>query len=256
MQISQSTFLITGGASGLGASCAREFVRSGGNVVICDLNREAGQAMTRELGPKCLFLETDVTSETHVQKAVDLAIEKLGQLHGAICCAGIAIAEKILNKEGQPHKMESFKKSMDTNVLGTFNVIRLASAAMAKLPPGEQGERGCFIGTASIAAFEGQWGQTAYAASKGAIVAMTLPVARELSVLGIRMATIAPGIFDTPMLAGLSDKVRESLGQQVPFPSRLGRPDEYARTARFIVENPMINGTVIRLDGAMRMGAR
>lgn len=256
MKLKEKVFLVTGGASGLGRACAERFARAGARIVILDFNEEKGQAAAQALGAGARFIKTNVASEEDVQKAVDLALSAFGALHGAILCAGIATAEKVLNKEGVPHSLKSFSKTVEVNLIGTFNVIRLAAAAMAKLPAGEGGERGVFIGTASIAAFEGQWGQSAYAASKGAIASMTLPVARELAPLGMRMVTIAPGIFDTPMLAGLSEPVRASLGQQVPFPSRLGDPSEFALLAEQIVENPMLNGTVIRLDGAMRMGPR
>jgi NAD(P)-dependent dehydrogenase (short-subunit alcohol dehydrogenase family) len=256
MNLKNKTFLVTGGASGLGHACAERLVSQGANVVILDYNEEKGQKAASALGSSARFAKTNVASEADVQKAVDLAIKDFGSLHGAICCAGIGTAEKIVNKEGKPHGLASFSKTIEVNLIGTFNVLRLAAAAIAPRAPDAGGERGVFITTASIAAFEGQWGQSAYAASKGGIVAMTLPMARELAPLGIRVMTIAPGIFDTPMLAGLPDNVRASLGQQVPFPSRLGDPAEFAALAQHIVENPMLNGTVIRLDGSLRMGPR
>lgn len=256
MLLSGKVFLITGGASGLGRACAERFIAAGAKVVLVDYNEETGSASARALGGNARFARTNVASEEDVQKAVDLAIAEFGSLHGAICCAGIGTAEKVLNKEGKPHSLKGFSKTIEVNLIGTFNVIRLAAAAMASFAPDSGGERGVFVTTASIAAFEGQWGQAAYAASKGGIVAMTLPMARELAPLGMRVMTIAPGIFDTPMLAGLPDNVRASLGQQVPFPSRLGDPAEFASLAQHIVENPMLNGTVIRLDGALRMAPR
>jgi NAD(P)-dependent dehydrogenase (short-subunit alcohol dehydrogenase family) len=256
MQLKEKTFLITGAASGLGRACAERFVQQGARVVIVDFNETAGQAVARELGGSARFVRADVSQEADVQKAVDTALGELGGLHGAICCAGVGTAEKVLNKEGKPHALASFSKTIEINLVGTFNVIRLAAAAIAPRSPDSGGERGVFVATASIAAFEGQWGQSAYAASKGGIVAMTLPIARELAPLGMRMMTIAPGIFNTAMLASLPDNVKASLGAQVPFPSRLGEPVEFAALAQHIVENPMLNGTVIRLDGALRMAPR
>lgn len=256
MDLKAKTFLISGGASGLGRACAERFARAGAHVVILDYNEEAGQAAARELGSSARFVKTNVASEQDVQKGVDTALSCFGSLHGAVCCAGIGTAEKVINKEGKPHSLSNFSKTIEVNLIGSFNVIRLAAAAIAPRAPDAGGERGVFITTASIAAFEGQWGQAAYSASKGGIVAMTLPIARELAPLGIRVMTIAPGIFNTPMLAGLPDNVKASLGQQVPFPSRLGEPEEFAALAQHIVENPMLNGTVIRLDGALRMAPR
>lgn len=256
MQLQGKTFLVTGGASGLGRACAERFVQAGAKVVIVDFNEEAGTAAALALGSSVRFARANVASEEDVRKAVDLARAELGGLHGAICCAGIGTAEKVINKEGKPHSLQGFAKTIEVNLVGTFNVIRLAAAAIAPSAPDAGGERGVFIATASIAAFEGQWGQSAYAASKGGIVAMTLPMARELAPLGMRVMTIAPGIFDTAMLGSLPDNVRASLGAQVPFPSRLGDPAEFAALAQHIVENPMLNGSVIRLDGALRMGPR
>ncbi|GMQ87972.1 MAG: 3-hydroxyacyl-CoA dehydrogenase [Gammaproteobacteria bacterium] len=255
MDIAEKTFLISGGASGLGAATARMLIQQGGRVVIADRNTDAGEAITAELGELARFAQTDVTDEDSVQNAVTLALEAFGGLHGAISCAGIGIPEKIIGDEG-PHRLATFEKVIRVNLTGTFNVIRLAASAMVGGEAQPNGERGVIINTASIAAYEGQLGQASYAASKGGIVSMTLPIARELARDGIRVMTIAPGVFDTPMLAGLSDEVRVSLGQQTPFPSRLGRPDEYAALVRHIIENEMLNGEVIRLDGAMRMAAK
>lgn len=256
MQLKGNTFLVTGGASGLGAACARRFVGLGANVVIVDMSK-AGEALAAELGSQARFVATDVSKEADVRKAVETAHKQFGGLQGVLNCAGIAVAEKVLNKEGKVHSLESFSKVLTVNLIGTFNVIRLAVQSMVKDPAVRATEeRGVIINTASVAAFEGQLGQCAYSASKGGIVALTLPLARELAQYGIRVVTIAPGIFDTPMLAGLDEKVRAALGQMVPFPPRLGNPDEYASLAQQICENPMLNGEVIRLDGAIRMAAR
>ena len=255
MKIENRTFLVTGGASGLGGATARALRAAGANVVILDVNAGAGAEMAAELGPKAHFVQTDVASEPDVKRAVAAATECFGGVHGAVNAAGIAIAEKVLGKAG-PHPLESFERTIRVNLVGTFNVIRLAAAAMAAGEPTETGERGVIVNTASVSAFEGQIGQAAYSASKGGIVGMTLPIARELARSGIRVVTIAPGIFDTPLMAGLPEAARVSLGQQVPFPSRLGRPDEYAALVRHIVENEMLNGEVIRLDGALRMAPK
>ncbi|RMG55391.1 MAG: 3-hydroxyacyl-CoA dehydrogenase [Acidobacteria bacterium] len=256
MEIPGKTFLITGGGSGLGAATARSLVASGASVLIADISEEAGQRMAAELGEtRARFVRTDVTDADSVQNAIQTARDAFGGLHGAINCAGIGLAEKVLGKAG-PHALDSFARVIDVNLIGTFNVIRLAAAVMAQQHPAPNGERGVIINTASIAAFEGQIGQAAYAASKGGIVGMTLPVARELARYGIRVMTIAPGIFDTPLLAGLPEAARQSLEQQVPFPPRLGRPSEYAMLVKHIIENEMLNGEVIRLDGALRMGPK
>jgi len=244
MEIQGRTFLVTGGGSGLGAATAEKLAGAGANVVVADL--ESG-----EVGDDFRFVETDVTDEESVQAAVDAALE-FGELHGAINCAGVASAEKVLGKEG-PHDLNSFAKAVQVNLVGTFNVIRLAAAAMQENEPSEEGERGVIVNTASVAAYDGQIGQAAYAASKGGVVSMTLPVARELADSGIRVAAIAPGIFETPMMAALPEKARESLSEQTPFPPRLGRPEEYAALVQHIIENAMLNGEVIRLDGAIRM---
>jgi NAD(P)-dependent dehydrogenase (short-subunit alcohol dehydrogenase family) len=255
MNIGGSTALVSGGSSGLGAGCVRLLAAAGANVIIADVNQEAGEKMAAELGPRVAFVKTDVTDENSVKLAVDTAVKSFGGLQISVQCAGIAIAEKLLGKNG-PHSLAAFAKVIAVNLTGTFNVIRLAAEAMARNVPNAAGERGVIINTASIAAFEGQIGQVAYAASKGGVAAMTLPLARELARIGIRVMTLAPGIFDTPLLAGLPEPARVSLGQQVPFPSRLGRPEEFAALVRHIVENEMLNGTVIRLDGALRMAPK
>jgi NAD(P)-dependent dehydrogenase (short-subunit alcohol dehydrogenase family) len=255
MQVPGSTFLVSGGASGLGAACARLFAGAGGNVVIADLNKDGGERLAAELGNRARFAVTDVTDEASMRKAVQLAVSSFGTLHGAVACAGIAIAERVLGKTG-PHPLATFAKVIHVNLIGTFNLLRLAAEAMAHNAPNAGGERGVVVMTASVAAFEGQIGQTAYAASKGGVASLTLPAARELARVGVRVASVAPGIFDTPLLAGLPEAARQSLAQQVPFPPRLGRPEEFAALVRHIVENEMINGAVLRLDGAMRMGAK
>jgi NAD(P)-dependent dehydrogenase (short-subunit alcohol dehydrogenase family) len=246
MEAQGRTFLVTGGGSGLGAAVASDLAGGGANVVVADLKGEENENVR--------FIETDVTDEESVQAAIDTALEFDG-LHGAVNCAGVATAEKVLGKEG-PHALDSFSQVVQVNLIGTFNVARLAAAVMKENEPTEGGERGVIVNTASVAAFEGQIGQAAYAASKGGVVSLTLPLARELASYAIRVVAIAPGLFDTPMMAGLPEEARESLGNQVPFPSRLGKPEEYAALVRHIVENEMLNGEVIRLDGAIRMAAR
>ena len=255
MQIQNAVFLIAGGGSGLGAATAKMLVENGASVVLADINKEAGIAKQTELGPKACFVETNVTEEASVQAAVDLCVSTFGGIHGAVNCAGVAPGERVVGKNG-PHSLSNFRRTLEINLLGTFNVIRLAAHAMSLLPPSASGERGVIINTSSVASFEGQIGQAAYAASKAGVNGMTLPIAREFAKLGIRVMTIAPGIFDTPMLQGMSDEIRASLGAQIPFPSRLGRPDEYAALVKHIIENEVLNGEVIRLDGAIRMGAR
>lgn len=255
MQLPEQTFLITGGASGLGAACARRFSAAGARIVIVDVNATAGERLASDLGQNARFVRTDVTDEASVQSAVDVALSTFGGLQGVINCAGIGLAERTVGRDG-PHPLASFVRVLTINLIGTFNVIRLAAPAIARGAPNAAGERGVILNTASVAAFEGQIGQAAYSASKGGIVGMTLPIARDLARDGIRVMTIAPGIFDTPLLAGLPEPARISLGQQVPFPPRLGRPEEYAALAQHIVENEMLNGEVIRLDGAIRMGPR
>jgi NAD(P)-dependent dehydrogenase (short-subunit alcohol dehydrogenase family) len=252
MQLENKGVLVTGGASGLGAACIRLLTQAGAKAIIADLNSETGNALAKELGDSAFFVQTNVTDEEAVQTAVQTAVEKFGNLSVAINCAGIGTAEKVLGKNG-PASLASFNKVIQVNLIGTFNTIRLASAAMVNNSPTEDGERGVIINTASIAAFDGQIGQAAYSASKGGIVGMTLPIARELARYGIRVMTIAPGLFDTPILVGLPEQARISLGQQVPFPPRLGHPSEYAALAKHIIENAMLNGEVIRLDGGIRM---
>lgn len=255
MDVQNKCILVSGGASGLGAACVRLLTKAGAKAVIVDLNNEMGNTLAEELGGSAVFVKANVIDEGEVQAAVNTAVEKFGGLHIAINCAGIGVAEKVVGKEF-PHSLAAFTRVINVNLIGTFNVIRLAAFAMAKNAPTEAGERGVIINTASVAAFDGQIGQAAYSASKGGIVGMTLPIARELARSGIRVMTIAPGLFDTPLLAGLPEPARISLGQQVPFPPRLGRPDEYAALAKHIIENEMLNGEVIRLDGSIRMTAR
>ena len=255
MHIEGRTFLVSGGASGLGGATARMLVGAGAHVVILDVNAEAGKKAAAELGEGARFAEGDVSQAEDVARAVAVARETFGGVHGAVNAAGVLFPEKVLGKRG-PHRLETFEKTVRVNLVGTFNVLRLAAEAMAAGEPTESGERGVIVCTASVAAYDGQIGQAAYAASKGGVVGLTLPVARELARHGIRIVTIAPGIFDTPMLAGLSDAARASLGEQVPFPPRLGRPEEYAALVRHIVENEVLNGEVIRLDGALRMAAK
>jgi NAD(P)-dependent dehydrogenase (short-subunit alcohol dehydrogenase family) len=253
MQLENKVVLVTGGASGLGEACVRFLSQQGAKVVIADLNQELGTALAQELGVSVVFAQTNVVKEEDAQAAVQSAVETFGGLHVLINCAGIGIAERVLGKNG-PMDLASFQRVIQINLIGTFNMIRLAAAAMSKnTPTTADGERGVIINTASIAAFDGQIGQAAYSASKGGIVAMTLPIAREFARFGIRVMTIAPGTFDTPMIGNFSEDARRSLSQQIPFPSRLGRPSEYAALAKHIIENEMLNGESIRLDGAMRM---
>jgi NAD(P)-dependent dehydrogenase (short-subunit alcohol dehydrogenase family) len=255
MLINKKTFIVTGGASGLGRAAAETILQAGGRVVLLDVNAEAGQAAEQALGADARFAEADVSNEEQVNRAIAFAVSTFGGLNGLINAAGIAPAAKVLGRKG-PHALDMFEKTIRVNLVGTFNAIRLAAVVLTQNTPEPSGERGVIVNTASIAAFDGQIGQPAYAASKGGIVGMTLPIAREFAASGIRVVTIAPGIFDTPLLAGLPEPARVSLGQQVPFPSRLGRPDEYAALARHIIENEMLNGEVIRLDGALRMAPR
>jgi NAD(P)-dependent dehydrogenase (short-subunit alcohol dehydrogenase family) len=255
MEIASHTFVVTGGASGLGEACARLFVGAGANVVIADLNDAAGAALCGELGERTRFAHTDVTDAGQVEAAIAAATSRFGRLDGVVSCAGIIGAGRVVGKNG-PHDLALFERVVRINLIGTFNVLRLAAAAMTANPPGRDGERGVVINTASVAAFEGQIGQAAYSASKGGVASLTLPVARELARFGIRVVAIAPGVFETPMMASVTGDVRDSLVEQCVFPPRLGRPEEFARLARQIVENPMLNGCVIRLDGAIRMGAK
>jgi NAD(P)-dependent dehydrogenase (short-subunit alcohol dehydrogenase family) len=256
MKLTGSTFLVTGAASGLGAGTARRFANAGANVVLTDLNEDAGASLANEIGSKARFLKADVTNETEVQAAVDTAWKEFSSLNGAINCAGILMPAKVIGKDGSPHKLDKFMKTIEVNVGGSFNVIRLAAASMVAKGLDNSKDNGVFINTASVAAYEGQLGQASYSASKSAVIGMSLPIARELSRYGMRVNTISPGIFETPMMASLPDKVRNSLTEQVPFPPRFGTADEYAHLAQAIIENEMINGEVIRLDGALRMGAK
>lgn len=249
MDIQGNVFIVTGGASGLGAGTARMVAEAGGKVVIADLNEAAGTALAQELGGT--FVKCDVASEADGQ-AVVAAAQALGRVAGLVNCAGIAVASKTVGKNG-PHPLDAFDKTIRVNLIGTFNMIRLAAAAMVQNAPDAEGERGVIINTASVAAFDGQIGQAAYAASKGGVVGMTLAIARDLSRDGVRCVTIAPGLFETPMLLGMPQDVQDALGKMVPFPSRLGRPAEYAKLAQAIIGNTMLNGEVIRLDGAIRM---
>jgi 3-hydroxyacyl-CoA dehydrogenase/3-hydroxy-2-methylbutyryl-CoA dehydrogenase len=251
VKIDDTGALVAGGASGLGAATARALAGAGANVVIADLNAEKGEALAAELGANASFVEADVTDESAVSAAVETAAAA-GGLRVSVCCAGIGWAERVAHRAG-PHDLEFFSNVVKVNLIGTFNVLRLAAAAMSGNEPDEEGERGVCVNTASIAAYDGQIGQIAYAASKGGIVGMTLPAARDMASRGVRVVTIAPGLFDTPLLAALPEEAREALGAGIPFPSRLGRPEEYAQLVAQIVANPMLNGETIRLDGALRM---
>jgi NAD(P)-dependent dehydrogenase (short-subunit alcohol dehydrogenase family) len=255
LRVEDSTFFVTGGGSGLGAATARLLAANGANVVLADVDEEAGEEIASEIGSGAKFIRTDVTDEGSVQDALNSVVETFGSLNGVVNCAGIGPAARLVGRKGV-HDLGLFTKTVEINLVGTFNVIRLAAVKLAKNEPGEDGERGVIVNTASVAAYDGQIGQAAYAASKGGVVSMTLPVARELASSGIRVVTIAPGIFETPMLAALPDDAKDSLGKQVPFPPRLGRPEEYAALAKHVVENQMLNGEVIRLDGAIRMAPR
>jgi NAD(P)-dependent dehydrogenase (short-subunit alcohol dehydrogenase family) len=249
MQIQDNVFIITGGASGLGAATARMLTAAGGKVVLADVQAEAGSALAAELNGK--FVKCDVTSEADGQAVVAAAVA-MGTLRGLVNCAGVAPAVKTVGKDG-PHPLEVFQRTVNINLVGTFNMARLAADAMAKTDATAQGERGIIVNTASVAAFDGQIGQAAYASSKAAVVGLTLPMARDLARSGIRVMTVAPGIFETPMLLGMPTEVQDALGKMVPFPSRLGKPDEYAHLVKAIIENVMLNGESIRLDGAIRM---
>lgn len=255
MKLENSVFLITGAGSGLGAAVARMAVAAGARTVLLDLNRESGAALAQELGEASRFVCTDVTSADDATAAVQSAIQTFGRIDVLVNCAGVAPGEKIVGREG-PHGLESFAKTVTINLIGTFNMLRLAASAMANQQPGATKERGVIINTASVAAFEGQIGQAGYAASKGGVASLTLPAARELARHAIRVMAIAPGIFETPMMSGMPQEVQDALGASVPFPQRLGKPEEFAALVRHIVENPMLNGEVIRLDGALRMSPR
>ncbi|WP_028997972.1 SDR family NAD(P)-dependent oxidoreductase [Azohydromonas australica] len=255
MQIHDRNFIVTGSGSGLGAATARRLVAGGACVLLVDLNAEAGAALAAELGANARFAQADVTDAASAEAALADLRRSFGTLHGLINCAGVAPAEKVLGREG-PHKLESFARTVQINLIGTFNMLRLAAAAIAEGAPGTDGERGVIVNTASVAAFDGQIGQAGYAASKGGVVAMTLPIARELARSGIRVIAIAPGIMETPMVKGMPTEVQDALGKMVPFPSRLGQPDEFARLVLHILDNTYLNGEVIRLDGAIRMAAK
>lgn len=255
MRVAEHTFVITGGASGLGAATAKHLVTQGASVVLLDINEAAVIAQAQLLGQHALGLACDICDAEQVQQALDTAVERFGALHGLINCAGIVGGQRILGRKG-PHDLADFSRVLNINVVGSFNMLRLATQMMVNNEPNAEGERGVVINTASVAAYDGQLGQAAYAASKGAIVSLTLPAARELASYGIRVMTIAPGVFETPMMAGMTEEVRAGLCADVPFPPRLGRAEEYAALAQHIVENTMLNGEVIRIDGALRMGVK
>ena len=255
MQIQNGVFVVTGGGSGLGAATARMLVEAGAKVVLADVNRDAGEALAAELGSAAAFALTDVTDADSGKAAIDLAVSRFGRLTGLVSCAGVAPAEKVVGRDA-PHKLESFARTVSINLIGTFNMLRLAADVMSKAEPDAGGERGIIINTASVAAFDGQIGQAGYASSKAGVVGLTLPVARELSRFGIRVMAVAPGIMETPMLMGMPQEVQDALGKMVPFPSRLGKPAEFAGLVRHIIENPYLNGEVIRLDGAIRMAPK
>jgi NAD(P)-dependent dehydrogenase (short-subunit alcohol dehydrogenase family) len=255
MELSGSAFIITGGASGLGAATARMVVDAGGRVVLADVNEAEGRALAGALGTVAQFVCTDVTDEASGKAAVGAALDAFGHVHGLVNCAGIVHGEKVVGREG-PHALATFVRAININLIGTFNLIRLAAEAMATNTPNAGGERGVIVNTASVAAFDGQIGQAAYSASKAGVAGMTLPIARELARFGIRVMAIAPGLFETPMVASLTPEVQQSLGRMVPFPPRLGKPAEFASLVRQIIENPMLNGEVIRLDGAIRMAPK
>ncbi len=255
MEVQGKAFVVSGGGSGLGEATVRTLVDAGARVMIADYNEENGARIVGELGEAVRFVSTDVTNEEQVKRVVGTAVEAFGCIHGAVSCAGVGMAMRIVSKGG-PHSLDIFKTVLDINLIGTFNVIRIAARAMMGNTPNDDGERGVLINTASVAAFDGQIGQTAYSASKAGIVGMTLPIARDLAKVGIRVMTIAPGLFDTPMLALLPEAARQSLAESVPFPNRLGRPSEFAALAKHIIENPMLNGETIRLDGAIRMAPK
>jgi NAD(P)-dependent dehydrogenase (short-subunit alcohol dehydrogenase family) len=255
MQLASSTFLVTGGASGLGAATVKSVVAGGGNAIIADLKDAEGNALAQELGKSARFVRTDVTDEASGKAAVQAAVDAFGGLQCLINCAGIVYGEKVVGKEG-PHSLTGFARTVNINLIGTFNLIRLAVAAMTGNTPNADGERGVIVNTSSIAAFDGQIGQAAYSASKAGVAGMTLPMARELARNGIRVMTIAPGIFETPMVGQVPKEIAEALAKMVPFPPRLGRPEEFASLVLEIVRNVMLNGEVIRLDGAIRMAPK
>ncbi|NPV90586.1 MAG: 3-hydroxyacyl-CoA dehydrogenase [Firmicutes bacterium] len=255
MEMKGKTAVITGGASGLGEAVAERFAGNGANVVLIDINEEKGEALASKLGEQALFVKTNIVATEEVKSAIEAAAERFGHIDILVNCAGIAPGAKVAGKKG-PHDLGIFRRAVEVNLIGTFDVMRLAAERMLQNTANEDGEKGVIINTASAAAFDGQVGQAAYAASKAALVGLTLPAARDLCEEGVRVCTIAPGLFDTPMMAGLPEPVRVGLGKTVPFPSRLGRPEEYAALAQHIVENPMLNGETIRLDGALRMAPK
>ena len=252
MQIKDHVFIVTGGGSGLGAASACRIVAEGGKAVIADIDEAAAAALARELGPAARAIRIDVTSGTDAEAAAAFAKREFGGVHGLVCCAGVVIGEKIAGRD-KPHALETFSRVVSVNLIGVFNMMRVAAFAMSGNDPNAQGERGVIVNTSSIAAFDGQIGQAAYAASKAGVAGLTLPAARELARLGIRVMTIAPGLFETPMMGGLTQEIQDELGRSVPFPQRLGRPAEFADLVCHIMGNPMLNGEVIRLDGALRM---
>jgi len=254
MQIKDNVFVVTGGGSGLGAATARMLIDHGGKVVLVDVNADGGNAVAAQLGPNARFVSADVTDDASARNAFEIAAQ-MGTLRGLVNCAGVAPAEKVVGRDG-PHKLDSFARTININLIGSFNMIRLAAAMMGESAPDESGERGVLISTASVAAYDGQLGQAAYAASKGGIVSMTLPIARELARIGIRVMAIAPGIMETPMLLGMPQEVQEALGKTVPFPARMGKPAEFAALVQHILSNKYLNGEVIRLDGSIRMAAK
>ncbi|MGB6044511.1 MAG: SDR family oxidoreductase [Pirellulales bacterium] len=253
MQIQDHTFLITGGASGLGAACAARLTADNANVVIADIDPQSGTALAEACRDRARFVLTDVTDTESIQAAVNTAVDEFGGLHGVVTCAGVLNAARVLGRK-EPHPMEIFRRVVDVNLVGSFDTVRLAAEAIAKSEPEEDNERGVIVMTSSVAAWDGQIGQAAYAASKGAVASMTLPIARELGRFGIRVAAIAPGVFATSMMGAVTDELRESLESQVPFPKRFGQPEEFANLVAHVIENRMVNGTVLRLDGGLRMG--
>jgi 3-hydroxyacyl-CoA dehydrogenase / 3-hydroxy-2-methylbutyryl-CoA dehydrogenase len=255
MNIQEVVALVTGGASGLGEACVLELVKKGARAAIIDVDVEKGEKLAADIGANAIFVKTDVAGEDDVRQAIRKAIESFGKINVAINCAGVVNPGKLVGRKG-PLALEAFNKVLQINLVGTLNVVRLAVEQMMNNVPGEEGEKGVIINTASIAAFEGQIGQVAYSASKAGIVGMTLPIAREISDYGMRIVTIAPGIFDSPMMAGLPPAVKEDMAKTVPFPRRLGNPAEFAQMALHIMENKMLNGCCIRLDGALRMPAK
>ncbi len=255
MEIRNSRALVTGGASGLGEATVRRLHAAGAETVIVDLNAERGEALAAALGERAAFVQANVADPGELGKAVDTAVER-GGLHIAVSCAGIGPAARTLARDGTPHDLDLYRKVIEVNLSGTFNTLRLSASAMSRNEPNDDGERGVVVNTASVAAFDGQIGQVAYSSSKGGIVGLTLPAARDLTKAGVRVVTVAPGIFDTPLLAGMPEKVRESLAAGIPFPQRLGRPAEYAQLIETIVRNAYMNGEVIRIDGAIRMAPK